>query len=54
MAGHKTDLSSALVSNEAVVDTDQRGGIHYLAIVNRELIFFNTHHLNVSCRVPTV
>lgn len=50
MAGHEADLSSLsappphpAASNEAVVDMDPCGGIHYLAAVNCELILFNTH-----------
>lgn len=33
-------------SNEAVVDMDPCGGIHYLAAVNCELILFNTHRFS--------
>lgn len=39
-------LCQAPAANEAVVDMDPCGGIHYLAAVNCELILFNTHRFS--------
>lgn len=42
-----TSPLSALVSNEALLDMDQKRGIHYLAVVTHELILFYIHHLTM-------
>lgn len=52
---HQTDdwtwdwplLAQPLVPNEALLDMDPKRGIHYLAVVNHELIRYDIHHLTM-------
>lgn len=45
-------LCQSLSSNEAVVDMEPCGGIHYQAVVNCEPILFNIHCFSVVGLVP--